>query len=326
MTGPVEELDPAELIAPATAFTRLVEAVYGEAPGVGARRWRYVGPGPARALGIRRGAHLAACLVLQVCDLSVDGARRPGWRMIDVMTHPEARRRGHLAVLARRALALAREEDRAVLGFPNERSVRGFLGAGWATLGPVPAWSSGRPEARPDAGAPAARRATREGAQRGPGDGAARAHLEGGWRPAGAHLPAVLESVWAAQRAVGVHRDLAYWRWRLARPDATYAVFVADPGLLVLKAYGADVVNDAELLVAPGALAVAAAGLRAARAWAEARGARELTAWLAPGSALTPAYRGAGLRPAPSGRVILLEPEALGARPWHLAQLDSDVY
>jgi hypothetical protein len=134
-----------------------------------------------------------------------------------------------------------------------------------------------------------------------------------------------LDALASSLADVHVRRSAAWLRWRLARPDARYALYrpTKGVGLLVLKRYGVDTLNIVELL-APTAEAFEGA-LALAFGHAAAEGRKTVTAWLPEDHPHAPRLREAGFTRHDSGRIILEGGPQLAGR-WHEAALDSDVF
>jgi hypothetical protein len=287
--------DEAELVA----LYRAVHprSTFGEA----LYRWRYldVPGGPAPIYVVRENGRIAAQIVLMPRDVTVSGDRRPGWLIVDVMTHPEHRGRGHLRRLATFSWEEVRRAGRIACGYPNVQSEHTFSTSGFFVLGRIPTYSA-------------------------PVEGEARE-----WEETNAPLGDEVERIWLRLDRIGVHRDAAVLNWRLARPDARYHVFVDDERIMVLKLYEKDAVNLCELLVDPRDERGIELAIQGARAFGQRHGARTITTWIASGDPHRTALERAGFTKDTNERIVIIEaPEAAvkDERRWHMAQLDSDVF
>jgi GNAT superfamily N-acetyltransferase len=289
--------DEAELVA-------LYRAVHpGSSFGEALYRWRYrdVPGGPASIFVVRESGRIAAQLVLMPRDITVAGGRRPGWLIVDVMTHPEHRGRGHLRRLATFSCEEARRTGRIAFGYPNAQSEHTFSTCGFAVLGHIPSYSA-------------------------PVEGAARE-----WKEKSGPFGDEIERAWLRLERIGVHRDAAVLNWRLARPDARYHVLVEGERILVLKRYRDSLINLCDLLMDPGDERGVEFAVQAARAFGQRQGARILTTWIASEDPYRAALQRAGFTPDANERIVIIEaPDALAGvkdeRRWHMAQLDSDVF
>lgn len=309
------EVEEADLERDRDASVRLFRTVYPTSRfGEALFSWRYESApgGPAPMLVVRDGEALVAQLVLMPRDLTVEGVRRRGWLIVDVMTHPDWRGRGILRALATRAAELATASGIITCGYPNELSVRGFRECGFDALCRVPALVGSALDGDASFGpfAPVAD--------------------VGDW----------MADLWRRVGRVGTHRDADTVRWRLARPDATYHAFstAERDAFVVLKRYeerdGEVVINICDVLVTGDERAEEALAL--ARAFAEREGGSRLTAWLAPSEPARAVFEQGGMRPDATDRVVIIranEPAPGGGHGalydparWHAAQLDSDVF
>lgn len=304
-----------EVVDPGTereAISRLHRAVYPDAKFDDAIfDWRYLATpaGRASALVVRDDGEVVGMTILMAQTLTWNGERRAARVMVDVMTHPEFRGRGILRAMSARSARWGAEHETFILGYPNERSARAYLET-WAAPRRVPSWE-GEPRS-------------------------AMSSVRVDFEPIELdELGAWVEELWSSMDCVGVQKDAAYLRWRLGRPRATYMTFApADrSALVVLKRYddqgGEIVLNVCELMVRPGRDDVLDAALAFAHRRATEMGAARISAWATPGGSVAAAFARAGLVPRDTGRVILwFAPGTASAaeRPWHTAQLDSDVF
>jgi GNAT superfamily N-acetyltransferase len=334
----------------------LSRAVYGPQADRRTSAWRYLAPAPwpavieiAEADGRIVGAQPSHGI-----DLAIAGAPVRGLLLLDVMTHPDYRRRGVFAGVVEGLRKRASVHGyRVLLTTPNADAERGFARlAAWRRLGELVPWV-----AVADLGALVAADA-RWGAVLRPVDALRQAISRRGPadRPGSADDHAgypgddFTDNLWLSLRAaapVQAVRDARFVTWRFGsgsgRPYSFLTAGSAErPDALVVHGVGSfvgrEVVTLADIMARPEAPRPAVRLLRRLSADAAARRRAAVVGWFAPGSPAERVLRAAGYRRVPKA----LRPRpyaiwgcsdlsgeagarALDLRAWNMSLADSDL-
>ncbi len=304
----------------------LFRSVYGAEAGHRTSDWRYLAPAPWLALIeiAEVGGRIVGAQPSHVIDVMMDGETVRGLLLLDVMTHPDYRRRGVFARVVEGLRARAAGEGyRLLLTTPNRSAERGFSRLGsWRRLGELIPWvlpadprslvagpSAWGAVLAPFSAFRRGRAARRNALLRASG-----ALSIGEGCPEDGALDNLWRQVARSPRCQVVH-DARFLRWRFgAGSGRAYRwVFGRDSGGLRTLAVtgpgrllGREVVLLADLLVHPEAPGPARNLLRVLGAEATREGRAAVVGWFAPGSPLEPILKGAGfyriprpLRPRP---------------------------
>jgi GNAT superfamily N-acetyltransferase len=332
----------------------LFQSVYGPEAGRRTSAWRYLAPAPwppamqvAEADGRIVGAQPGHAI-----DLLIDGVPVKGLLLLDVMTHPDYRRRGVFAgVVEGLRMRASGEGYRVLLTTPNRDAERGFARlAAWTRLGELEPWvavgdaatllmAGGRGADLLRLPATSWRRLISRGVE-GPGV------VPGGY-PGDGFTERLWRSIAGVTAGCLIARDARFVSWRFgAGSGRAYSFLCAGtlekPEALVVIGEGRLLGRAVLMLVdvmTTRATAGAAVGLLrtlAAQASRERRAA--VVGWFARGSALGRVLREAGfhrvpamLRPRPyavwgcSDLPVAQRTRALDLGAWHMSLADSDL-
>jgi GNAT superfamily N-acetyltransferase len=331
----------------------LFRAVYGPDADRRTSAWRYLAPAPYPAVIqiAETGGRIVGAQPAHGIDLLICGDPVKGLLLLDVMTHPEYRRRGILkGVVEGLRERAAAEGYRVLLTTPNRDAEHGFARLpAWTRMGELVPWvgigdaatllaAGGRAGALLRPFASPWRRLTRH------------RHAETAdetTRDPGDRFTAALWTATTATAICQLVRDTTFMSWRFGtgsgRPYTFSGAGTADqPEALAVSGVGRfigrDVVTLVDLVAPPGSTAAGAHLLRtlAARAARERRAA--VVGWFAPGSGAENVLRRAGfirvpklLRPRPYsvwGACDLPErarQSALTLHSWSMSLADSDL-
>lgn len=334
-----------------TGLRALFSAVYGPDAGRRTSAWRYLAPGPYPVLiqVAEADGRIVGAQPSHGIDLCVQGQPVKGLLLLDVMTHPEYRRRGvFVGVVEGLRRRSAAEGYRILLTTPNRQAERGFARLpAWRRMGDLVPWVFVADPATLLGGSGAWRNlliplaALRRGFHGGAGrdDSAGAPPADG-----------IIEDLWrrcAGEAPCQVCRGATFVRWRFGplagRSYRSWAAMTAGvlTGLLVTRAgrlLGRPVTYLSDVMV-PGASHGAARDvLRAITGRAVAEKNAAVIGWFAPRSRAGALLRSAGflsvpraLRPRPYGVWACTnlpgETQAvvLDLTRWHMTLADSDL-
>ena len=333
------------------ALQSLFGAVYGPEAERRTSAWRYLFPGPYRALiqVAEADGRIVGAQPSHGVPLLVRGEPVQGLLLLDVMTHPDYRRRGVFTGvvegLRRRAEA---DGYRVLLTTPNRHAERGFARlAHWKRMGELVPWVRVADPATLLAGGGAGRRllsplAAPWRAWRAPSDGGA--------PPAEPPVDADIDRLWrhtTGQATWELRRDAtfigwrfgpgsgrAYRRWGIMEKGDLTGLVITGSGVTL----GRPVTFVTDLMVSSTARDLARVVLRSISDHAARNGDAAVIGWFAPGSASGALMRSAGFVPVPRmwrprhysiwGATDLsgdAGTAALDLTQWHMSLADSDL-
>jgi len=260
----------------------LYRAVYGETLGrdewLEQWRWKYRrNPAGKPVIWLAEaGGRLVGQYPLNPVRMKVGEEIFTGVQMVELMTHPDYRRRGVSLALARKALDEARDRGLGLAyGFPNRMAYPTHMMAGYADVGATAAWI------RPFNAGNILKRRLKSGLLAGAGGAFAGAILKAFYREVAAPAAEGLsvsevasfdgraDELWGVvsrQHRIAVVRDMGYLNWRYAEvPGVKFTIYIAEKagkllGYAVLKCEeqgGLVFGRIFELVVLPGQGAVA---------------------------------------------------------------------
>jgi len=332
------------------ALRELFHAVYGPDAERHTSAWRYLAPAPYPAViqVAEADGRIVGAQPSHAIDLLIDGAPMKGLLLLDVMTHPDYRRRGVLTgVVEGLRQRAAREGYRLLLTTPNRDAERGFARLpAWRRMGELEPWIF------PGDPASLVSRSATVRALLAPLAGLRRALR---LRP-GLEIPmrepgdAPLDSLWTATARLEPNqlvRDPRFLRWRFGPGSGRsysllYRESAAGQGVLAVTCPGQllhrDVVLLAEFMVAPGCTHEATEALRSIGNSALDCRMAAVVGWFSPGAAACRSLRSAGFicvpamaRPRPYSVWAATDlpgrsaPRALDLASWHMTLADSDL-